>query len=432
VVSIDRFDRPRKSFPKQHGLKVLRKTPSSGVKFVPMVVAMQGSKPSDSTTTQVHSERVFLQKSRRSPKRESGASVVEFAIISVFFFTTILGTIDFSMAMFEMNGVNFGTRSQARSASNGEWGTSLNCTLDQQGTIDPDLEDLMCSTKLRTRVASDRVRVRVRYEDPDFPTRPDVKPQKGKSLVLCTMTSIRSVSGVFGPLVKDKVITSLARSRIERDLSVEWKISGTEVSKGPLLTGMSSEKPFTGANWDFCEARPVGNTDVGTDTVAKSEETCSVKWTISGTPVGYVPGDEVDTYLLDGDVTNLSRDPWNDYEVLFHLPPGHTPVANPGEQGDVLGSPTPDVEGNMVWTFRKIQKAPPAQSAYGLPLDDGDLLPGNGVTVRVDIEATATSRLVPAGSTFFAEVRIPPAIPPSPPDPLNPFGSTDPIACLSS
>ena len=57
-----------------------------------------------------------VRKLRSVEPSEGGATIVEFAIVSVAFFALVLGTIDFSMAMFEMNGVNFGTRSQARSA----------------------------------------------------------------------------------------------------------------------------------------------------------------------------------------------------------------------------------------------------------------------------------------------------------------------------
>jgi TadE-like protein len=367
---------------------------------------------------------------------EHGATIVEFAIISIAFFALVLGTIDFSMAMFEMNGVNFGTRSQARSASNGEWGTALTCDLDPQGTLDPDIKDLMCATKIKTSVASDRVRVRVRFEDPDYPTRTDVKPQKGKSIVVCTMTTIRSVSGVFGPLVKDKVITSIARSRIERDLSVEWKITGSTVSKGPLLAELSSEKPLFGADWDFCDAKPVGNIEVGTDTVPASEETCRVTWQSSGEATWdgspYNAGDDVKFYILDGDVTNLSRDPWNAYEIAFNLPQGHTPqlVSNRAGEGNILpGPPILDISGRNTWTFRKMSTA--LSSDYGLPLEDGDLQPGNGVSVSVDVDPAAAGRVVPTDG-FAPSVRIPPPDAPSPLDPTNPFGSSLPSACQHS
>jgi hypothetical protein len=384
----------------------------------------------------------FFPGRTRRKRNEQGATIVEFAIVSIAFFALVLGIIDFSMAMFEMNGVNFGTRSQARSASNGEWGSSLTCNLSPQGTLDPDIQDLMCSTKLKTSVASERVRVRIRYEDPDFPTRvDDVKPQKGKSLVVCTMTNIRSVSGVFGPLVKDKVITSIARSRIERDLSVEWKISGVpNETKGPLLTGVSSENPLPGADWNFCIPTTVGNTDVGTDTVAESLETCAVTWLDSGQTTvdgsAYAPGDNVSFYILDGDVTNLTRDPWGAYEVKFGLPRGHIPRldSNRAGLGRILPGPfdSDPLLGLDRWVFRKVGARRIAQpdgtllavdSDYGLPLEDGDLQPGNGISISVEVpDDVLVDKTVPTDN-FHAEVRIPPAVAPAPLDPSDPFGT---------
>jgi TadE-like protein len=411
--------------------------------FAADIAVMQGSNlsgpsPSDQRICRLY--RWFqgeVLRARRRHQREHGATIVEFAIVSIGFFALVLGTIDFSMAMFEMNGVNFGTRSQARSASNGEWGSSVTCNLvpdPDLPPLDPDIKDLMCATKIKTSVASDRVRVRLRYEDPDFPTRTDVKPQKGKSIVVCTMTSIRSVSGVFGPLVKDKVITSIARSRIERDLSIEWKISGSSDTKGPLLAGISSEKPLFGGEWDFCERKPVGNEEVGTVTVAQSEEICQITWQTSGHAKAdlssYVDGDEVTYYILDGEVTNLSRDPWNAYEVTFNLPPGHIPqlVSNRIGEGNVLPGPSGvDVSGRNVWTFRKMSTA--LGSDYGLPLEDGDLQPGNGVSVSVDVgQGADVVKTVPTDG-YAPTVRIPPPDAPSPLNPTDPFGTSLPVAC---
>jgi hypothetical protein len=379
----------------------------------------------------VHGRRPLRRRGVETSER--GATIVEFAIVSVAFFGLVLGTIDFSMAMFEMNGVNFGTRSQARSASNGEWGDSLTCKLNPPPS-DPDIRDLMCATKQKTSVASDRVAVKVRFEDPDDPTRPNVKPQKGKSLVLCTMATIRSVSGVFGPLVKDKVITSIARSRIERDLSVEWTVTGSTVSKGPLAAEVSSEAPLNDtADWKFCDAAPVGNEDVGTLAleVDPLKAKCDVTWTTSGqrTPDNspYEPGDDAKSYILDGDVTNLSPDPWNAYEIEFNLPVGHVPqlLSNRAQEGRILaGPPVHDEFANKdTWTFRKIG------SDYGLPLEDGDLQPGNGVSVSVDVAQGADVVKTVPSSGFAAAVRVPEANAPTPLSLTNPFGASGTDAC---
>ena len=336
-------------------------------------------------------------KAKTGRPNEAGATIVEFSIISIMFFVLMVGTLDFSMAMFDMNGANFGTRSQARLASNGEWGTDLTCDLQLEPgpSLDQDLHDLLCSTKAKMKVAPERVRVRVRFEDPDYPTNDvlTIKPQLGKSLVLCTMTSMRSLSGVFGPLVRNKVLTSVARSRIERDLSVPWKITGSPVEKGPLFPGVVTELAFVGANWDFCQPKPIGDDGGDWTTVPPSTEYCKLAWSTNGeVPVdpvaAYAPGTDVTFYNLEADVANLSRDPWNSYSVIFDLPLGHIPFQNRSQFGNLEPGNSP-----TNWKFTKSSTANPPD--YGVPLADGDRQPGNGVAIGVNVEATAPSRSVP-------------------------------------
>jgi TadE-like protein len=366
--------------------------------------------------------------------QEMGTTIVEFSIIAALFFAVVLGTIDFSMAMFEMNGVNFGTRSQARSASNGEWGTDLSCNLTpESGPLDSDISDLMCATKRKTEVSADRVRVRVRFEDPDDPTRTDVKPELGKSLVLCTMTKMRSISGVFGPMVKDKVITSIARSRIERDLSVEWTTPESSVPKGPLAAEISSEASFSGSTWGFCEAKPIGNQDVGLRTDPLSSAFCRIDWLPVYGQVAAVPnlsGSDVARYVLEANVTNLSRDPWNSYEVEVRLPAGHTPAANENNMGRIVAEPPredPTNSGFFFWKFRKVDKDPiisSSETIYGLPLADGDMSPGNGFALRIEVSPSAPSRSVPDSPDLGqSSIRIPPNASLLKTNPLYPFGN---------
>lgn len=358
---------------------------------------------------------------RRGP--ESGATLVEFSIIAGLFFAVVLGTLDFSMSMFDLNSTNFATRSQVRSASNGEWSSSNSCAeagdltfLPGDPPLGTDGKSLLCSVKLRTQLGAKRVRVRVRFEDPDFPDRVKVKPQIGKSLVMCTMTSMRSISGVYAPLLKDKVLTSIARSRIERDLSIQWTTLASNTPMGPLAAETISEAPFSGSDWEFCNKTSIGNADVGDAVVPASNDKCKVTWTSA---------QDVDSrhYRLDGAVINMTRDPWNQYQVLFTLPVGHRPESRTFEEGELLndnGVVDTLNPGRVTWTFeKKAPGGPGSPQIYGIPLADGDISPGNGVSLTVTI---LPNILVPSIPVMNGDTKI------GIPDPDFPVAPTDQFA----
>jgi hypothetical protein len=392
---------------------------------------MQGTKPPAMTgflgTGRFIERFRFLNRHRGNSsgglQKERGATAVEFSIIASLFFAVILGTLDFSMSMFDLNGANFGTRAQARSASNGEWSTVTTCdlTLDNP-LLGSDERALLCAVKSKTQLSPERLRVRVRFEDPDFPDRENVKPQVGKSLVICTMTAMRSISGVYAPLLKGKVLTSIARSRIERDLSTKWTTADSTDERGPLSADTISEKPW-GPDWAFCDAKSVGNAEVGVDTVAASNEFCDVTWT---------SGQDASPrhYRLDGSITNLSRDPWNEYLVTFTLPVGHTPRSRTFEEG-VMSSDQPIIDNGLVtWTFEKSSFVPlGGTKVYGIPLADGDVSPGNGVSLTVTIEPSVATPSIPV-MDGFTKVGIPVDDPAVPFIPSDPFANVEYKGCI--
>jgi hypothetical protein len=112
--------------------------------------------------------------------------------------------------------------------------------------------------------------------------------------------------------------------------------------------------------------------------------------------------------------------------VKFSLPVGHTPTANRAQEGQVLSGP-PEADPLLpvnIWTYRKVKPD------YGLPLDDGDLQPGNGVAISVHVDDNpSTDKLVPSIDSFKAKIRVPPAVAPVPFDATNPFGTAEFIPC---
>jgi Flp pilus assembly protein TadG len=310
---------------------------------------------------------------------ERGVAAVEFALIAMFFFTLVMGTIEFSMTMFDMNGANYGTRSEARLASNREWGTDVSCEskLDAASALQANvaLNKVICATKQKAKLASSRVRVRVRFEDPDDPTALVNKPEVGKSLVICTMTTTRSLTGMFSPLLKGRYLSSMARSRIETDLS------------GELVAG--SEEPFSPTGFDFCNPKAIGSGVTAGWAIAPAATTasCSAQWTFNGeTPSASVA---LTSYNLEQRMSNLTNNTWDSYEVSFVLPAGHTPRAY-SALGSVSGG------GGQPWVFTK------SVGRTGVPLAEGAV--GAGIGVSVVVAPSAPSKSKPPLSALNATV----------------------------
>ena len=160
------------------------------------------------------------------------------AIVAAIFFGLVLGVVDFSFAMYEVNSTNFAVRSTSRSASTAEVGTDGTCQIfDLTTTGDPTtLQRLICGTKKLSQVGADRMRVRVRFESAADPTL-EGSNVVGDSIVICTMTKTRSVSGMYTSVIGSRVMKSQARTRIEIPIG-----SGANLFAG-------YESPLPGETW---------------------------------------------------------------------------------------------------------------------------------------------------------------------------------------
>ena len=332
----------------------------------------------------VRGRLLHLGRAMTRTNREVGVTVVEFAVIAPLFLLLVFGTIDFSMTMFNLNSAHFGTKAQTRLTSSANWGDDASCDLHvDQSSIAGNaaspaaglraLSEVMCATKSKMKIANNRTRVMVRFENPDDPTAM-VKGHVGRSVVICTMTSTQSATGMFRRLFDNRYIMASARSRIEEDIS------------GLLSTG--SETPFTGKDWGFCQ--PTAVLPSGWTSAASADRYCKVVWAVEGPPITLQTGNY--GYNLTGTVSNLTEDPWPNYNVTFQLPTGHAPVLGSvyTEGSQSYGTITPDPLSPTSFTFAK------PGGSVGVPL--GFTLPSLGVGFAVQTQQS----VIPAGMTPFS------------------------------
>lgn len=148
--------------------------------------------------------------------------MVEFALIVPVFLLLVMGVIDFGATFNDYNSVRQGVREGARQAVVADW--------DLDGCTGTASQKISCVTKSRIDLDSSRVRVKVQLEGTDEP---------GEQLTVCAMYRARSLTGMFGGLLDDRVLTSRITMRIEQ---ID--------DDAPVTT--YAETPLTGEDWAWC------------------------------------------------------------------------------------------------------------------------------------------------------------------------------------
>ncbi len=171
--------------------------------------------------------------------------MTEFALVGLFFITLLLGTLDFGFFVFDMSSTNQANRKASRAASLQQYGEIVNCpttgyAADFSDPAQRDLQKIICYTKAASRLEAARVRVLVAFESADDP---EIAGSSvvGDSIVVCSMTAGRSLTGIFRPVLDNVVIKAKTRARL---VDLEGKPEFTIASGG--------ETPFPNRNWDFC------------------------------------------------------------------------------------------------------------------------------------------------------------------------------------
>lgn len=131
-------------------------------------------------------------------------------------------------------GVRHGTREGARAAVVASFGTDTSCTRTALTPTPSNSQSarLVCLTKDRVGLDDDRLRVKVVLHATDGYT-------AGSPLLVCVQYRPYSISGFFGGLLTDSVVTTEVQMRIE-------EVHETE----PLQA--AQESPLPGETWAGC------------------------------------------------------------------------------------------------------------------------------------------------------------------------------------
>ena len=149
--------------------------------------------------------------------------MLEFALVVPVFLTIVMGALDFGMTFNDYNSVRQGVREGARQVVVGDWSVD-GCTSGSSSAR------AACVTKQRIGLEANRTRITIRLED---------AYESGDQVTVCAMYRASSITGLFGFLLDDRVLTSKVTMRLER--------IDTEAPLADL-----SEAPFATKDWSWC------------------------------------------------------------------------------------------------------------------------------------------------------------------------------------
>jgi hypothetical protein len=180
------------------------------------------------------------RRDRRDRRDESGAVLVEFALILPLLMILLLGIIEFGDVYNNYISIRQGVREAARQGSVANFGTDGSCTLSLASSPSADLQKLMCLTKNQIGLPPGDVAVKILIADKGLAT--SGQPWKtGNGLVVCAQTKLTSISGFFTDLFASKYLKSKTTIRIEQGVPDPGEIEGFETAP-------------TGGSWSWCTA----------------------------------------------------------------------------------------------------------------------------------------------------------------------------------
>jgi hypothetical protein len=163
----------------------------------------------------------------RRRTRERGAAIVEFAIVFPLFFLLVSGIIDFGQAYSDLNSARQGVREGARQVVVANFGDDGGCAVVGAAPNDPT-HRAICLTKDRVGMSASETRVKIAFTGAN---------QVGDSVVVCAQRPMRSITGVFSPVMSGRAITTKVQMRIEK---VDPEVQAV------------AETALPGTDWSWC------------------------------------------------------------------------------------------------------------------------------------------------------------------------------------
>ncbi len=160
---------------------------------------------------------------RTRGRHDRGAALLEFALVVPVFLTIVMGALDFGMTFNDYNSVRQGVREGARQVVVSDWSTD-GCTSGSSSTR------AACVTKHRIGLDANRTRIKIRLEG-DY--------ESGDQVTVCAMYRASSITGLFGFLLDNRVLTSKVSMRLER------------IDTDAPLANLS-EAAFATKDWSWC------------------------------------------------------------------------------------------------------------------------------------------------------------------------------------
>ena len=163
---------------------------------------------------------------------ESGATLVEFALIAPVLFLIVAAIIDFGLTFSDYITVRGGVGQAARQGAVANFGNS--CTLNGfSSTPSTNVQRLMCTVKNRIGLNPSEVYVKVQF-DPSGSA--NYKVTNG--LIVCAQTPMSSRTGLTSPFLDGRFLKSKVQMSIEQ-------------TSGVTENGGEEALP-AGADWSWC------------------------------------------------------------------------------------------------------------------------------------------------------------------------------------
>ncbi len=158
--------------------------------------------------------------------------MVEMAIVAPLLILLLFGIIDFGFVFNDTITLRQGARDGARQAVVSNVGTDSTCTNSVIGTPNANTMEMLCMIKNRVGLGEAFTRVKVDFEGGTFTPK--------RSLAVCVMYPIDSVTGIFDPFLNGAFKT-------EVQMRIEQSVAGITLQE-------VEETALAGQTWGFCGA----------------------------------------------------------------------------------------------------------------------------------------------------------------------------------